>query len=940
MLKTKPSLHTNLVLIVTFTMLIVMSLYTVYFYTTTKNEMINQMQKSSKLSLITLEENISSLISAYAVTEYEQLLQTELERHNSTFAIIVEDYNMGKILGQGVFHTGKIRNIDGDIVDYDFENKKQNKKLQESYFTDQYKITSSTGKVLGIIHIYTSSHLLSLKLNNIIINSFTQFFIIILLQTVILIFGIKHFVLKPILNIVKVMSNTDADGIPTTRHFEQNSKEISVLVSTLNSMLDLIRDSKIKLHSKNKELQLSANVFNDTHGGILITDADNNIINVNPAFCTITGYSKQEVLGKNPRIFNSGQQTSKFYQQMWQQINNQAYWQGEVWNYKKNGDIYAELLTISVLKDELNNVVNYLGVFTDITESKRQKEKLNLMAHYDVLTGLPNRILFVDRFIQAIAHSKRTGHQLAVCFLDLDNFKPINDKYGHSVGDKVLVEVAERITDNIREDDTVSRQGGDEFTLLLNDINSLAQCEQTLQRIHDALAKPYVIDGYSNKITASSGFTLYPDDDGDVGTLLRHADQAMYQAKLKGKHRYHLFNPKNDQRTIQKHHQLEEIEYALNNNQFQLYYQPKVNMVTGKVFGAEALIRWIHPKKGLIPPLSFLPIIEETELEIKVGKWVINEAISQLDTWFKQNIQVEVSVNISSYHLLSDSFFDELSAAITKYPSIDSRYLQLEILESSALGDLNAISTIVKTCKKHLNVKVALDDFGTGYSSLTHLRSIPVDTVKIDQSFVRDMIDDPSDSAIIDGIIGLSESFNRNVIAEGVETTQHGLMLLLMGCTEAQGYGIAKPMPADDFFPWFKNYTPNQEWLQCGNQDFSIKEKKVKIFRLVIKSWLDIFIAKIQSSPEKEWLSPIMDSKHCSCHAWLQRTKQDMLFKQDYLTKIEEAHDELHRVANSLLTQYQNGVVDSSIEGLSELQTTFDNMNEALNLYKLNNMTV
>ena len=682
-----------------------------------------------------------------------------------------------------------------------------------------------------------------------------------------------------------------------------------------------------------EELQLFARVFSDTHEGITITDADMNIIDINPAFSDITGYSRDDIIGKNPQILSSGKQTTEFYQDMWQQLNEQGHWQGEVWNRKKQGELYAELLTISALKDSNDKVVNYVGVFSDITSSKQQQDQLHLMAHYDVLTGLPNRALFSDRFHQAIAHSKRTDHQLAICFLDIDNFKPVNDNYGHEVGDKLLIEVAKRITSCIREEDTVSRQGGDEFALLLNDIESQSQCEKTLERIHFSLAQAYIIDDYPHKITVSSGVTLYPDDDGDIDTLLRHADQAMYQAKLTGKQRYKLFNPEHDHRTIQKHHELEIIEQALVNNEFQLYYQPKVNMVTGEVFGAEALIRWIHPEKGLIPPLDFLPTIEGTKLEINVGNWVINEALSQLEIWHQQGMRPEVSVNISSHHLLSENFFTDLDIALAQHSTVDSQCFQLEILESSALGDLNVITSIIKACQRTLGVKVALDDFGTGYSSLTHLKNLPANTIKIDQSFVRNMIDDPSDFAIIDGIIGLSDSFNREVIAEGVETTNHGLMLLIMGCEQAQGYGIAKPMPADDYPQWLNDYAPNQEWLLCGNKHRTTKENKIKLFKLITQQWKNRFISNIQSASESIDHWPIMDDKHCPGGMWIQRAIQEQLFELDDLDQLIETHEALHLIAQGMLKQYQDGDIDTAREGLPELQTAFDKMNNALDLF-------
>jgi len=712
------------------------------------------------------------------------------------------------------------------------------------------------------------------------------------------------------------------EHIGAQRDWKIEEEDFARAVADLCAQFSLEIDRRVA----EKKLNLSARVFSDTHEGITITDANQVIIDVNPAFCEITGYSRDEIIGNTPSMLNSGKQSPQFYKEMWEILNEHGHWQGEIWNRTKSGILYAELLTISALVNDNGDVINYVGMFSDITQTKRQQEELTLMAHYDVLTGLPNRSLFVDRFKQAIAHSKRTKTQLAVCFLDLDKFKPINDNYGHEAGDQILIEVADRINHCIREVDTVSRQGGDEFTLLLNDISSINQCEQTLTRIHLALSQPYVIDDVPHTLSASSGFTLYPTDEGDIDTLLRHADQAMYQSKQLGRNQFHFFNASEDQEIRSKHHRLAEIEQALINNEFTLYYQPKVNMLTGDVFGVEALIRWIHPKKGLIPPMEFLPVLDGTQLETQIGNWVISEALQQLDTWNKQGIQLEVSINIASSHLQSTEFFNYLDAQLAEHPDVNSQDLQLEILESSALSDIQLIKKILSNCQSALGINIALDDFGTGYSSLTHLRSLPANTIKIDQSFVRDILDDPNDYSIVEGVIGLSNAFNRHIIAEGVETTEHGLLLLTLGCQHAQGYGIARPMPAADIELWLNNYIANPEWLQYGKKYYHAKAIKNLSFQLVSTQWRNKFVANVQASPDTLTGWPIMKSSRCHCSHWIQGEYNEFTYKKTQLNQLEAAHDKTHSLAQILQAQYLAGDIQAARDGLNELQSEFDSM--------------
>jgi diguanylate cyclase (GGDEF)-like protein/PAS domain S-box-containing protein len=700
----------------------------------------------------------------------------------------------------------------------------------------------------------------------------------------------------------------------------------------ISALLGLTRDITERKQSE-EHLKLAARVFSEAHEGILITDANAAIIDVNPTFCEITGYSREEVIGQNPRMLQSGKQTPEFYRDMWNSLTITRHWQGEIWNRKKDGELYAELLTISALCDEDGQASHYVGLFSDITQTKQQQQLLELMAHYDPLTGLPNRILFADRLTQAIAHSRREKTLLAICFLDLDGFKPVNDQFGHDAGDQVLVEVAERIKISIREEDSVSRHGGDEFALLLGNLHSVAQCEQAIERIHHAIAQPYLVDGQAVTVGASSGITLYPLDDADPDTLLRHADHAMYQAKLAGKNRHHLFDVSQDQQIIDRHKQLRDIEAAFLGNQLCLYYQPKVNIKTGQVTGVEALIRWLHPQRGMIPPLEFLPIIASTELEIRIGNWVIEQAWRQLVLWHRQGLRLDVSVNISSYHLLWSGLFAHLETVLLEDSAIESKYLQLEILESTALDDLAAVNRIVKTCRDALGLGIALDDFGTGYSSLTHLRHLSVDTVKIDQSFVRDMLDDPDDYAIIESVIGLSHAFRREVVAEGVESKEQGIVLLLLGCHLLQGYSIAPPMPATAIAEWVKDYEPYADWRFYADAELTPEQTMMAIRRIDTLQWLLRIQACLyrDSGTVAHW--PIMEHARCHLGRWLKQARQNRQYGEDWLAQVEQLNRELHGLAKVLMHQVGDGQLESAQAGFAQLQAIQQQLDERFALY-------
>jgi diguanylate cyclase (GGDEF)-like protein len=448
----------------------------------------------------------------------------------------------------------------------------------------------------------------------------------------------------------------------------------------------------------------------------------------------------------------------------------------------------------------------------DIERERKQADgKYERIANYDLLTNLPNRALLADRLNFAMEQCQRHNRSLAVAFLDLDGFKAVNDAHGHNVGDELLITVSQRLKAALRRGDTLARIGGDEFIVVMVDLEKFECSEPVLERLLKAAADPVTVGDAVMQVSASIGVTLYSQNDVDADLLIRHADQAMYVAKQAGKNRYHRFDIVQDNVINIQRQNIANIRLALGRHEFVLHYQPKVNMHTGEVIGVEALIRWQHPDRGLVPPLDFLPVIESQAISLELGEWVIDTALNQISQWKSIGLQIPISVNISAYQLQQDTFITDIAMLLAAHPEVNPHYLELEILETSALNDLNKVSSTMNACQE-LGLHFALDDFGTGYSSLTYLKHLPAYYIKIDQSFVRDMLKDADDLAIIEGIIGLAKAFDREVIAEGVETIAHGVALLKLGCELAQGYGIARPMPASDIPQWASVWKADDAW--------------------------------------------------------------------------------------------------------------------------------
>ena len=555
----------------------------------------------------------------------------------------------------------------------------------------------------------------------------------------------------------------------------------------------------------------AAAVFDSSYEGILMVNREGVITKVNSAFTRITGYSADEAIGRKPSMLSSGKQSAEFYDDLWKSVLGHDFWRGELWNQRKNGELYAELLSISVVRDAQGEVLHYIGIFSDITKLKAHEAELDRVAHFDPLTGIPNRRLLSDRLNQAIIRSNRSGKSCAVCFLDLDGFKAVNDQHGHAAGDQLLVAVSRHLKSILRGDDTLARLGGDEFVVLLSDVGTLEECMLVLDRILNAVAKPVRLGDAEVRVTASIGVSLYPQDNVDADTLLRHADQAMYLAKDGGKNRYQLFDPEND-RKAQSHRQLLDLlRRGLARKEFVLHFQPKVNLFDGEIIGVEALIRWRHPKRGLLTPAEFLPHLRGNELELAFDQWALDAALAQAAEWVGRGLSIRVSANISASLLLRPNFCGELETMLGRHPNVPAGYLELEVLESAAITDVEQAIRVMGRCRE-LGVRFALDDFGAGYASLTCLRRLPVDTLKVDLSFVSDMLGSQEDRRIVESVIQLASALSRLVIAEGVETLEHGMLLRQLGCHYAQGLGIAAPMPADEVPGWCRQWRDDGAW--------------------------------------------------------------------------------------------------------------------------------
>lgn len=544
-----------------------------------------------------------------------------------------------------------------------------------------------------------------------------------------------------------------------------------------------------------EELRLADRVFNSTVEGVLVTDAEGCILTVNPAFETITGYRKDEVVGGNPRILKSGRHHSEFYREIWRSVNATGQWRGELWNRRKSGEIYPQWLTISVVRGSDEQITHYVAVFSDISTLKVAQEKIDFLAYHDSLTRLPNRILLRDRLEHALMRARREKGALALLFFDLDRFKSVNDTLGHTVGDELLIDVGNCISRLIRASDTLARLGGDEFVLLMEDETDVRQVTTVARKMLDVFSTPRTVGGHALTVTASIGIARYPDDGDDADTLLKHADLAMYEAKSQGRNTYQFFSQDLTTGTLERLVMESALRGAVARKELVLHYQPQIDFADGSLAGAEALVRWQHPELGLVPPGRFIPLAEEMGIIGEIGEWVLNEACRQMVAWAAEGFEVPlVAVNLSARQIDRDQIV-EITAGALQRNGLAAERLELEVTESMIMREPERALDVLDGLRA-LGVALAIDDFGTGYSSLAYLRRLPLNRLKVDQSFVSDIGHDTNGEAIIRAVIALARSLGLSAVAEGVETQAQAAFLRAEGCDIGQGYLYDKPMPA------------------------------------------------------------------------------------------------------------------------------------------------
>ncbi|WP_321325329.1 EAL domain-containing protein [Thiomicrorhabdus sp.] len=689
----------------------------------------------------------------------------------------------------------------------------------------------------------------------------------------------------------------------------------------LVSIDGLVTDITEKVEAEVR-LEQAATVFESANEGILICDKNNLIVRANKRIEDITGYSEKELLGKNPKIFSSGHQDQAFYENLWHMLIKKGFWEGELWNRRKNGELYPERLKISTVLNNDNQPAYFIGLLSDITFEKEHQNELEKRAHFDALTNLPNRFLLSDRISQAIHAIQRTDLMISIMFIDLDRFKLVNDTYGHQAGDFLLKTLANRLLDCIRESDSVARIGGDEFVVVVSGTKDQHEFTKIEQRILKETSTEVLFEEHTLQVSSSIGVVYYGHNyNQNQGSeqLLRLADQAMYLAKQHGKNKIQHYQWDNLQNKNQ-------LTHAFEHNLFELYYQPKVNCKTGQVLSLEGLIRLNHPTKGVLSPIEFLTDIEQFGFMDQLSDFVIQEGLQYLER-LNQNQQnkIGISLNIQGNSLLHDEFIDNLVTSVSKNKYISPEQITLEILESSSLDEVERIAQQISLLKTK-GFKFSIDDFGTGHASLTYLNNLPVNEVKIDQEFIREIFSNPNSLSIIEAIKSMAEAFNLSVIAEGAETNEHIELLLQLGIELVQGYAIAKPMSQHEMNKWLNSWQANQYWQTLI--EIKPKNKQILKARLAHLAWLNKLETAIGEGELDYYLFQTSPNT-CEFGLWLQSKGKEILNSTEFQT-VDRLHQEIHQLAKQTIDLSLLGNEKGSSQQLIKLKQKSTQLNNLL----------
>lgn len=709
------------------------------------------------------------------------------------------------------------------------------------------------------------------------------------------------------------------------------ARELRELATHFNAMADEIQGL---VQSLARERERSYTTLMSIGDAVIVTDAEGRITDMNPVACKLTAWEPEEASGRPlTEVFAIiNEQTRAPAENPVARVLREGVVVGLA-NHtalvRRDGTEIPIEDSAAPIRLRDGRIDGCVLVFHDVSEKKQLLERLAWNASHDALTGLPNRLLILDRLQQAMARAQRDKTLLAVCYLDLDGFKPINDSYGHGTGDQVLVAIARRLERLLRRGDTVGRIGGDEFVLLLTDLESLDQAQAALERIRQAVSEPVVLEDGVFHVTASVGATFYPLDDADADLLLRHADAALYEAKQSGRDRYRLFDVSHHAELATRAAEIGRMRAGLARGEFLLYYQPKIDLRQGRMVDVEALLRWNHPERGLLTPGSFLPLIERDEFSVTLGEWVIETALQQIACWQDRGLDIAVAVNIAPRHFMEPTFPARLEALLARHPEVPPGKLTLEIVESAALENLDDAARTVDACHR-LGVTFALDDFGTGHASLAYLKRLPADCVKIDQTFVRDMLDDPGDMAVVEAVITLARVFERKVVAEGVEEAEQGVMLMRLGCDIAQGYGIARPMPAEDFPGWIARFRPDPQWALWADtrwelDDFPLLVAQHDHLRWVKRVLLAADGAVLTLDPEE-----LHDHTRCRFGHWYRGHGRMRYGHLPSYAAVDPVHRRVHQLGPEILAKQKSGDEDGKARAIRELLGCKDRLLELL----------